>query len=78
MTGRKFFIFKLALVSFLFLAKLEYSQAWLGFSFMTIQENNDFNCSALNLTNCTVCSPGTIYNNSNTILLLVKNHKNQL
>lgn len=62
--GNKFFIFKLVFASFLFLTKLEYGQTWLQFDFLEL-EDSETNCSALNLTNCSFCSPGTIYNKSN-------------
>lgn len=63
----KILLFELALASILFLIKLEYGQAsWHGFDFFNNPEETDFNCSALNLTDCAFCSPGTIFNISNS------------
>ena len=73
---QKILLFELALASVLFLIKLEYGQAWHGFDFFNNPEEPDFNCSALNLTDCAFCSPGTIFNISNSFLIYYLKNKN--
>lgn len=63
MRNNNFIIVKIVFSSFLFLIKLQYS--YTGFShFFSFEYENEINCSLVNLTNCSFCSPGTIYNNS--------------
>ena len=68
--GQKYVLFELVVVSFLFLVKLQLVQTWNWSPFLHQPELDFFNCTDMNLTNCSFCSPGTIYNMSKTTLSL--------
>ena len=66
--GQNLVLVKLALICCVFLIKLENGRTWPSGLELFFSSDPEYNCSGLNFTNCTICTPGTIYNSSNKSL----------